>query len=69
MNEKYNQWLIAGIILMSGCFVRADIIVHEMGSTAANTLTTLGKDFIIGCAIVTAGMVVAAFVQRRGNRP
>jgi len=64
---KYKSKLIpiALLILVSTSFVRADLVIHDMGSTAANTLTTLGTDFIIGCAILAAGVVAAVFISKK----
>ena len=56
---------MAALFLASTAFVRADLVVHEMGSTAANTLTTIGTDFIIGCAILAAGVVAAVFISKK----
>jgi hypothetical protein len=56
---------IAALILASTAFARADLIIHDMGSTAANTLATLGTDFIIGCAIVAAGVVAAVIISKK----
>jgi len=53
------------IILTSASFARADLVIHDLGSTAANTLTHLSKDFVIGCAILAVAIVAAAFVSRK----
>ena len=65
MKLKSTLIPIALLILASTAFVRADVFIHDMGSTAANTLTTLGIDFIIGCAILAAGVVAAVFISKK----
>jgi hypothetical protein len=65
MKHKSTLIPIAALFLASTAFSRADLIVHDMGSTAANTLTTLGTDFIIGCAILAGGVVVAVFISKK----
>jgi hypothetical protein len=57
---------VAAFFLASTAFVRADqVIMHEMGGQAANTLTTLGTDFTICCGILAAGVVAAVFVSKK----
>ena len=65
MKHKSKPLLITSLILASVSFARADIVIHDLGSTAANTLTALGTDFIIGCAILAAGVVSVVFISKK----
>ena len=56
---------ITALVLASTAFARADLVIYDMGSTAANTVNALGKDFIIGCSILAGGAVAAVFVSKK----
>ena len=65
MKHQSKRLLIASLILASASFVRAEIVTHEIGNGAANVLNGLAKDFILGCAIVAASIVAAAFISKK----
>ena len=56
--------LIAALIAVSMPGAHADVIVHEMGSTASNTLSSLGKYFMFACGLLAAGLVGAALILK-----
>ena len=66
MSHQSKQFLItAALIVASASIARADFVIHDLGSTAANTLTALGTDFVVGCAILAAGIVAAVFISKK----
>lgn len=44
---------------------RGEIVVHELGATAANTLHSLGGNFVTGCVIIAVAAVVVAAINGR----
>jgi len=65
MKPQTKQWLVAALMLVSAPLARAELIVHDIGSYAANTLNDLGRDFVIGCAFLAAGMVAAVIIYKK----
>ena len=66
MSHQSNRFLItAALVVASASFARADLVMHELGGTAANTLNTLGTDFVVGCSIVAAAIVAAVFISKK----
>ena len=66
MRYELKRFLIAGVVaVVSTAIARAEIIIHDIGSTAANTLTKLGSQFVLGCAILAVGIVAAVFISKR----
>jgi hypothetical protein len=66
MSHPSKQPLITiATILASASLARADLIVHELGSTAANTLSQLSRNIMMGCAILAVAIVAAAFITKK----
>jgi hypothetical protein len=65
MQHHFKRITIALLILASTCCVRAEIVVHELGSTAANTLHSLSRNVLIGCIVLAIGIVAAAFISKK----
>lgn len=63
MKHQSKLILITALIMASTAFAHADLVIYDLNNTAANTLTTLGTDFIIGCAILAGGVVAAVYVS------
>ena len=65
MQTRSKRIVIAALMLASACGARAEIVVHELGSTAANTLHSLSRNVLIGCIVLAIGIVAAAFISKK----
>ncbi len=66
MSAQFKKFVMAvAAVVTSASLARAEIVIHEMGSTAANTFTTLGRYFVIGCSILAAGLVIAKLISSK----
>jgi hypothetical protein len=45
--------------------LRGDAMFYDISQHAADTLKGLGNRFVIGCALLAVGIVIAAFVRRK----
>jgi len=61
------KWFVltAVVAVLSTTVTHADIVIHDIGNTAANTLVKLGSQFVFGCAILAFGIVAAVFISKR----
>jgi hypothetical protein len=68
MNHQTKRHLIiATLTIASASFARADNMyyTYDLTGSASLTLQALGRDFIIGCVALAAGLVVAAFIFKK----
>ena len=50
MKKTYAMAAVLGLFV--GSSVRADVVIYELGSAAANTLHYLGNTFVTGCFVL-----------------
>jgi hypothetical protein len=66
MTNHFKNVLLASILLLgSTSIARAELVVYDLGNSAARTLQGLGTAFIMGCTVLAIGAIVAAFVSRK----
>lgn len=62
--RQIRYWLVV-VATVSAATANADIVIHELGGTAAETLRSLGHDFVTGCIIIAVAAVVVAALRLR----
>lgn len=65
MNKTVKQLVVATVLLLFAFAARANFMELQVVSDTRRTLEGLGNKFIVGCAVLAVGMVVAAFVRRK----
>ena len=56
-------WLTVSILSVCAT-ARGDVVVHDLGAAAANTLRSLGTAFVTGCVVIGIAAVVVAAISR-----
>jgi uncharacterized membrane-anchored protein len=68
MQSENCLWLAVLTILSICGTARGDLLMHDFGPSAAQTLDSLGTNFVIGCVIIAVAIIVsAAICARRKN--
>ncbi|HQP97573.1 MAG TPA: hypothetical protein PLY86_03895, partial [bacterium] len=68
MKHYRYLWLVALTTLSFSGIAQADIVVHEIGSTAANTLNSLGSHFVTGCIVIAVAAIICAAMAAKGKK-
>ena len=63
MRYRFNSLLTIALLLVSTA--HAEMITHQLANETSETLESLGRKFIIGCAVLALGMIGSAFVSRK----
>ena len=57
--------IIGALAIASTSVARADLIIYDMSGSVQSTLRALGTDFVIGCAVLAAGIVAAVIISKK----
>ena len=65
MSYRFKHPLIAAFVTLSGSVARADMITYNFTEVTSQTLRSLGTSFVVGCAVLALGIVIAAVISRK----
>jgi len=65
MSHRFKQLLIAAFIALFGSVARADMITYNLTEVTSQALRSLGTSFVVGCALLALGIVIAAVISRK----
>jgi len=65
MSHRFKHVLTAASITFFGSVARADMITYNFTEVTSQTLRSLGTSFVVGCALLALGIVIAAVISRK----
>ena len=65
MRRTFQCFVTIGLVALPVCAASADIITYNMTEVTSQTLRSLGNSFVLGCAALAAGIVIAAVISKK----
>jgi hypothetical protein len=65
MARRVPHLLSVAIVFGMTTVARAELVTYDVTQDTAGTLESLGTKFVLGCAIIALGIVIAAFFVSR----
>jgi hypothetical protein len=65
MSHRFKHLLTAAFVTFFGSVARADMNTYNLTEGASQTLRSLGTSFVVGCALLALGIVIAAVISRK----
>jgi len=65
MSHRFKHLLTAAFITHFGSVARADMVTYNFTEVTSQTLRSLGTSFVVGCALLALGIVIAAVISRK----